>query len=137
MPWQNQQIPWRNDGIALATAQTLTADGVAGAAIFVGRGAFDIAFTASITVEAGTDFDICLLIVQANTLAATTTWLEIGNLCLGDALGRGVALTTVTRAVIGVTNDGDNQIRLFAYLQGSVLTATITAIAYPRVRKED
>jgi hypothetical protein len=134
MAWQTQDIPWGNDGTAFASAETMTSDGVAGSTLELGRGDFDIVITSALT-DTGVGFDIGLIIVQANTAAATTTWTEIGNLCLGDATGRGTALTTVTSAVVPVKNCGDYQVRLYCYMQGSTTIMTITAKAYPRRRR--
>lgn len=134
MAWQTQLIPWGNDGVALATAATITADGVVGSAIVVGRGDYDIAITA--TLDHRTNWDVGLLIVQANTLAASTTWVEIGNLCLGDVSGTGRLLVSVTNIVLPVKNCGDHQIRLYGYIQGSALGMTVTAACHPRIRKD-
>ena len=129
--WQTQYIGWQADGEALATSVTLSADGVIGAAVTTGRGRFDINFSSAALTDTGVGFDIGLIIVQANTVASTSVWAEIGNLVLGDATGRGDALTTVTNAVISVINQDDNQIRLYGYVQGSTTIMTCSAKIYP------
>jgi hypothetical protein len=135
MAWQTQEISWENDGTSLAAADQITTDGILGSAVEVGRGDFDLAISASLD-DTGVGFDVGLIIIQANTLAAKTTWTEIGNLCLGDATGRGTSLLTVTDAVIGCKNCGDYQIRAYGYMQGSTTIMTATVKAYPRRRKE-
>ena len=131
MAWQTQKLNWGCDGTAMSAATAFTADGVVGSAINVGRGAFDIAITVA-SYLGGTVFDSVNVVIQANTLAATTTWTEIGNLVIGDAAGRGVALTSAAPAIVGVINQGDNQIRAYCYLNGSAASVTLTVKAYPR-----
>jgi hypothetical protein len=133
MAWQTQSIPWENDGTSLASSQAITADGVVGSAVEVGRGDYDIVFTVSgLSITSGQG--LSLFAVQANTRGATTTWKEIGNIALGDTTARGANLQSVTNAVVPVKNEGDYQIRVYAYLQGTITTATVTATAYPRRR---
>ena len=134
MAWQTQNVQWGNDGIALVTAEAQSGDGILGSAVEVGRGDFDVVFSSAALSDTGVGFDIGLIIVQANTLAATTTWAEIGNLCLGDATGRGTALTSVTNAIVPVKNCGDYQVRLYGYCQGSTTIMTVTAKIHPRIR---
>ncbi|HUX59528.1 MAG TPA: hypothetical protein VMV77_21320 [Bacteroidales bacterium] len=133
--WQTQRVQFGCDGAALATAEVVTATGTVGDSLYVGRCDFDVDFTVS-GYSGGDAFDQVLLVVQCNTLALPDTWTtqEVGNLCLGDATARGSALTSVTNAVVGCKNQGDNQVRLYAYLTGSAVTATVTAKLYPRAR---
>ncbi len=131
--WQTQVVQFGVDSTALATAQAVTANGVVGSALTVGRCRFDINWT--ITGYTGGDaFDLIIFVVQANTIAAPNTWStqEIGNLVIGDATGRGgEALTSLSNAVTSHLNQNDNQVRVYAYLAGSAVSATVTAILKP------
>jgi len=133
--WQTQQIPFGCSATALATAVVVTTTGIVGAAVAVGKCDFWIDFTVADYSGGPHHFDQILLVVQANTLAAPTSWTdhEIVNLCIGDATARGSALTSVTNALIGCKNEFDNQIRLYAYVTGSALSATVTANIKPMV----
>ena len=135
MAWQTQRIQWGNDGVALASSAALSGDGAIGSAVAVGRGRFDINFSSASLTDTGVGFDIGLIIVQANKLSNTGVWYEIGNLVLGDATGRGTALTSVTNAVISVVNQLDYQVRLYGYCQGSTTIMTVSAKIYPAGRK--
>jgi hypothetical protein len=130
MAWQTQKVPFPIDGTALASAVAVSSDAVVGSAVETGKGLFAIEFTVASYV-AGTGFDTLVIIVQANTRAATTTWVEIGNLVLGDATGRGTELLAVTSAIVPVLNNADYQIRVYAYINGSTVSATVTATVYP------
>lgn len=135
--WQTQKPQYGVDNSTpLATAVAVTATGTVGSAVTVGRCSFDIDFTVS-GYSGGVAFDQILLVVQANTLAAPNTWStqEIGNLCIGDATARGDALTSVTNAIVGCTNQNDNQVRIYAYVTGSAVGATVTAKLIPRARQ--
>lgn len=135
MAWQTQEANYQNDSTALASAVAVAADGVVGAAIDLGKGRYDVEFTVADYVGGGYADDL-MLIVQANTAAATSTWAEIGNLCIGDADGRGVALTSVTGGIVPVINQADYQVRLYAYLNGSAVSATVTAKIRPVASKD-
>ena len=56
-------------------------------------------------------------------------------LVVGDATGLGAALG-VDEYTIFVNNTGDNQVRIYAYVNGSVATVTYSADIYP-VRSKD
>jgi len=131
MAWQTQYISFQCDGESLASAVSVNTDGTVGSAVETGRGSFDIDFTVS-GYSGGTGFDSILIVVQSNSQAAATTWTEIGNVVIGDADGRGTSLTSLTNAIVGVTNQSDYQIRLYAYVNGSATAATVTAKIYPR-----
>lgn len=130
MAWQTQKVPFGNDGESLATAVSVTSDGVVGGAVTVGRGQYFVDFTVASYVG-GTSFDNMLIIIQANSINADSTWYEVGNILLGDATGRGTALTSVTNAVVGILNQSDSEVRLYAYINGSAVSATVTAKIYP------
>lgn len=130
--WQTQYVQYQVNGTTLATAQSVTATGTVGSTLTVGRCRFDINWTIS-GYTGGDAFDLIIFTVQANTTAAPNTWTtqEIGNLVLGDATGRGSALTSLTNAITSHVNQNDNQVRIYAYLTGSAVSATVTATLYP------
>ncbi len=130
--WQTQYVQYQVGGSAFATAAAVTADGAVGSALTVGRCRFDINWTVT-GYNGGVAFDSITFVVQANTLAAPSTWStqEIGNLVIGDATGRGDALTSLSGAVTSHLNQNDNQVRIYAYVNGSAVSATVTATLYP------
>lgn len=132
MSWQTQTPIWSTvDGtVSLASSQSVTASGTIGSAVTVGRGGFWVEFTVSGYVGESA-FDTINLEIEANSLAATTTWTKIGGICLGDATALGVALTSLTNAMVGCYNFSDNQIRLHAYVNGSAVECTVTCNLHP------
>jgi hypothetical protein len=125
---------WENDGTTLKSSGAVTSSGTAETAVNVGKADFDVEVVVS-AATTGTGNDMFLIVVEENTLAATTTWTECGNLCLGDAggTGRSAAITTGSFPV-GVARSGDNQVRIKTYLVGSAASVTFSATAYPRTR---
>ena len=136
MAWQTQYVQWGNDGTALATSASVTADGVVGSAVDLGRGRYDMQVTVT-SMTTGDGFDSAVIIFQANKASATTTWTEIGNVVLGDATGRGAALTNLTNAIVPVKNEDDYQVRAYCYINGSTTALSgVTIKAYPLARKD-
>jgi len=130
MAWQTQKVPYGNDGTSLASAVAVTSDGTVGSAVEVGTGDFWADFTIA-SYSGGTGFDSVVVEVQANTSAATSTWSTIGAFIVGDATGIGVDRTSAANNVIGCRNEGNYQVRLYAYVNGSATTATVTCKIYP------
>jgi len=119
MAWQTQSEIWGSDqSISVCSSASATTSSTLGTASDVGRGVYVADLTVT-SISTGTGFDVINLIFQANTSAATSTYVEIANVCMGDATGRGAALTSLSNAQVLMANDGDNDIRLYAYLLGS------------------
>jgi hypothetical protein len=127
--WQTQVVPWHNGGTALQAAATITTD-TASTAVVIGNGRFDVVIDVD-ALTLGTGGDLIVFDIEANSLAATSTWYSIGNLVLGDATSRGQAMTATGEYKISVDNQSDYQIRVYAYLTGSASSLTYSAYAYP------
>ena len=127
--WQTQVVPWHNGGTALQAAATITTD-TASTAVVIGNGRFDVVIDVD-ALTLGTGGDLIVFDIEANSLAATSTWKSIGNLVLGDATARGQAMTATGDYKISVDNQSDYQIRLYVYLTGSASSLTYSAYAYP------
>lgn len=135
MAWQDQINAWKNDGTTLKSSGAVTVSGTAETAVEVGKGDFTVEIDVT-AITQGTGSDHALIVVEANTAAATTTWAEIGNLSLGDAGGTGRAVAIgVDTYTIGVKNQGDYQVRIKTYLVGSTSSVTFSAVAYPNATK--
>jgi len=132
MAWQNtsaDQTPYKGMGAKALQASTTITTSTATTAVFVGKGRLDIEIDVT-AFSKGTGFDTVNFLVQANTSSASTTWVEIGQLVIGDATGLGSAFD-VDNYVISVNNLQDNQIRIYAYVNGSAASVTYSANAYP------
>jgi len=138
MTWQGStdfEIPFRTMGAKALQASTSITSSTATTAVFVGKGLFAITIDVTALSLGGAAFDTVNFLVQRNTLAATTTWQEIGMLVVGDATGLGAALGVDTYTIF-VNNTGDNQVRIYAYVNGSTVSVTYSADIYP-VRSKD
>jgi hypothetical protein len=120
-------------GIALKAAGLVAAD-TNHDAVRVGHGPFCIraAWTAA---EIASNTELYIVVVEANTLAATDTWTQIGVLLVAGAtevIG-GIADAAASGAVKGgFVNPYDNQIRLRTYVNGDIATGfNFSADAFP------
>lgn len=138
MAWQGStdfEIPFRTMGSKALQASTTITSSTATTAVFCGKGLFAIEIDVTALSLGGAAFDTVNFLIQANTLAATTTWQEIGMLVVGDATGLGAALGVDTYMIF-VNNCSDNQIRIYAYVNGSTVSVTYAAEITP-VRSKD
>jgi hypothetical protein len=109
-------------GATVLKAAGLVAADTNHSAVLVGHGPFAIraAWTAN---EIASNDELYIVVVEANTLAATTTWTQIGVLLVTGAtevIG-GVADGAATGAVKqGFINPYDYQIRLATYVNGAL-----------------
>jgi hypothetical protein len=137
MAWQaNNDITrsWNVMGqTTLVESKTITTS-TTETAVFVGKGLMAVQINVS-ALTLGTGFDTVNFLIQRNTVAAPTTWVEIGQRVFGDATGLGVAMGADNVMDI-VNNDGDNQIRINAYVSGSATSVTYSATVAP-VRTKD
>ena len=131
------QMPWVNLApLSVASAEAVSASGVVGSTVIAGNGAFNGVLTVS-GYTGGSSFDAIRLVMEANTNDAQSTWSEmVGDIIIGDTLGRGSALTSVTGICWPMFNTGDYQVRLRAYLLGSAAAATITLDLYPKASRD-
>jgi hypothetical protein len=116
----------------VASKQISTSTAEAG--VFVGKGLMMIKLSVT-ALTLGSGYDVVNFLIQRNTAAATSTWEEIGQVCVGDVAGLGVAQGADVYTFV-VNNTGDYQIRVNAYLAGSAVNVTYSAQAYPLRSKE-
>jgi Tfp pilus assembly protein PilX len=128
----DHSIPWYGvDGTALQASATITSS-TAGTAVEMGRGLFCVVITVT-AIHQESGFDNVAFWIEANTKAATSTYAQIGAVCVGDATGVGVAIGTsgVGSFPIYVFNPYDNGIRVNAKVLGSTDSVTYSAKIYP------
>lgn len=130
--WGAQYPKWSIGPVSLWTAAntTTTANGTAATA---GQGLYLIKIVAS-ALEIASNDEIYGISVQANTVAASSTWYEIGRLTLGCLEKNGVGTDDIADTFwIGVYNPYDYQIRIRTVVAGTIDTTGInfTADMYP------
>ena len=133
MTWQADNditIPWRTMGATALQASTTITSSTQSTGVFCGRGVFEVAINVT-ALSTGVGFDIVIFYVERNTLAATTTWQQIGALPVGDQTGVGLSNQGVDNYYFAVHNSGDNQIRINAQVLGSAASVTYSADIYP------
>lgn len=116
--------PLSMPGAIALKAAGLVAASAAGTALRVGHGAFD-AYLAWTACETDTGNELYVVTLEANSLAATGTWTQIGVLFVGghNSANGGLGTTAATGAVKqGFINPYDYQIRHHTYVAGTVAT---------------
>ncbi len=127
-------IPWNTTGAKVLSASGQVTASTEGAGVFVGRGLFMLELTVS-TILLGSGFDTINFMVQRNTSRLPGQWTNIGQLCIGDATGIGVALG-IDVYTFPIWNDGDSEVRIYTYVNGSASAVTWAAKLYPMRSKE-
>jgi hypothetical protein len=133
MTWQADNditIAWRTMGAtALQAAVTITTS-TQSTGVFCGRGLFEVVINVT-ALTTGVGFDIVIFYVERNTIAADTTWQQIGALPVGDVTGVGLSNQGVDNYYFAVHNSGDYQLRINAQVLGSAASVTYSADIYP------
>lgn len=115
-------IDYGSGGIAIRAAGLVAADG-ADSAVFTGRGWFlaRIAWTAC---EIATGDEFYNIQFQANTAAATSTYVDLCNVSFGNSslLGGAAATAATGEMWIGVWNPNDYQVRTNNWVTGTIAT---------------
>jgi len=116
--YNDWSMPWRNTDstTALAASNRITSDTTT-TAVFVGKGLFAIEILVTET-HFETGYDAIFFYVEANTVAASSTYVQLDCLPIGDSAGVGFA-NNVGNYVLIVNNIQDNQIRLNIKFKGS------------------
>jgi len=127
-------VPWNTTGGTVLSASGQLTATTEGGGVFVGRGLFMAEFTIT-AILLGSGFDTINFMIQRNTKAAPGQWTNIDQLVLGDATGIGVALG-IDVYTFPIWNDGDDQIRVYTYVNGSASAVTWSAKLYPLRSKE-
>jgi len=127
-------VPWNTVGGKVLSASGQVTSSTEGAGVFVGRGLFMCELTVT-SILLGSGFDTINFMIERNTMRATGQWTNIGQLVLGDATGIGVALG-IDVYTFPIWNDGDNQVRVYTYVNGSASAVTWSAKLYPLRSKE-
>lgn len=128
---------WPNDcklgGVTLMASATVTADGTA-TAVEIGKGKFRVVSTWTACDTTDND-EIYVLTLEANKRSATSTWYEIGTICLeGDSVATGRDTDSAATGAVEVIIDNpyDYQVRVRKYVNGaSPAGLTVAVIAYP------
>jgi hypothetical protein len=105
-------------------------------AVELGKGKYRIVTDITAMTLAGAN-DFYLMVLEANTRDATSTYYEIGTLFAGGAkelTGRS-ANDSVGKLEIIVDNPYDNQVRVVTYIVASAGSVTASVKAYPLTRK--
>lgn len=121
-------------GQTLLASTQFTAD-AQGAAITVGKGLYHVVFNLTAEDTAIDDTNAGIAYVQANTVAAATTWVEIGCIPFRAASsgGAGGGVAAVGAHSIVVDNPYDHQLRVAFEAIGSP-DITFSATIYPVIR---
>jgi len=125
-------IDYGSGGVALKATGLVAAD-TAETAVFLGRGwhAVRIAWSAC---EVATGDEFYNVQFQANTVAATTTYLDLTNVAFGKGtLLGGAADTAGTGEMwLAIWNPYDNGVRVNTWVTGTIATGfNFTVDAYP------
>lgn len=126
--WQDSLLPYPIAPAVLEASAAKTTN-TNTTAVITGKGKFRVVFTVTANTFAS-GYDTVIAYVQRNTAAAPSTWKNIGVMCFGDALGIGV-LNDVDVYDIIVDNQGDYQMRIAYYVNGSAASLTCKVDLYP------
>ena len=125
-------IDFGSGGVVLKAAGLVAAD-TAETGVFLGRGwhVINLVWTAC---EAATNDEFYNVQFQANTAAATSTWLDLPNVAFGDTLLLGGAAETSATGdmAFAIFNPYDYQVRVNTWVTGTIATGMNFAVtAYP------
>lgn len=126
-------LDYGSGGVALKAAGLVAAD-TAETGVFVGRGwlAIRIAWTAA---EVASTDELYNVTFQANTAAATSTWIDLQAGCVfGDSVALGGAVDTAATGEVwfAIFNPYDHQVRVNTFVAGTIATGMNFSVdAYP------
>lgn len=121
MSWQAQNPKWAIGGTSLIDASvTPVASTANGTSYTVGKGMFLVKVVVT-SIEIASNTEKFGIIIQANTVAASSTWTEIGMLFLGPAEVNATGVDDVADTYwFAVYNQGDYQMRVRTVVGGDV-----------------
>lgn len=133
MAWKSvdkDEVLFQNGGTVLQAATTITA-GADSTGVLLAEGRYKVVIDAT-AVCIDTSDEIYNILIQANTKEATSTWIDKGQLVLGD-----VAVTLVeqlvAKYVIPVHIKENNLVRISVKMAGTAESLTYSAKIYPDI----
>ena len=136
MAWQAYNKEFGTLGAIALKASGAVTTSAAAAAVVVGSGTYQVKVVVSALDVVNND-EQYLIVIEGNTLAAASTYTEVGNLVLGalEVTGR-AADGVVGTYMVPITYTGGDKIRIHTYVIGTTPSITFSADVLPLVSVE-